>query len=252
VLNNKLYSQNNNSKIKKTLKKKPYLTKKIVNDSKKQKIISSTQCSTCNDAKFRSRSQSTENILLSKSDDKMNTSINSSNSSSSSPTWSSCSKKRGSSHSPICSRSCKPINPDSTYTMINSRSRSCDSILKQEDHDCRTFPFINLNPQSDILIQKLFETESNANRIASQLSFLKDFIKHEILSNDFDPMSIAHLEMERNRLLDQLDSFSMVFNELKAHLYEMNLNQVNGINCNEKNEMLLKQLESLEAENQVF
>jgi hypothetical protein len=251
-LNNKLYYQNKFiSKIKKTLKKKPNLTKKIVNDSKIQKIISSTQCSTCSDAKLRSRSHSKENILPSKSDDKMNTSINSNslNSSSSNPTWSSCSKKRGTSHSPICSRSCKPINPDSTYTMINTRSRSCDSILKQEDHD---FPFINLNPQSDILIQKLFETESNANRIASQLSFLKDFIKHEILSNDFDPMSFAHLEIERNRLLDQLDSFSMVFNELKAHLYEMNLNQINGINCNEKNEMLLKQLESLEAENQVF
>ena len=243
-------SNNNSNNNKKIFKKKPTLTKKTLSDSKLQKLIPSTQCSTCNDAKSRSRSQSTENIRP--SNDKMNISNNSSNSSSSSPTWSSGSKRRGSSHSPICSRSCKPMNPDSTYTMINSRSRSCDSTIKQENHDCRIFPYINLNPQSDILIQKLFETESNANRIASQLSFLKDFIKHEILSNDFDPMSIAHLEMERNRLLDQLDSFSMVFSELKAHLYEMNLNQVNNINNNEKNEMLLKQLESLEAENQVF
>lgn len=215
-----------------------------------QKQITGTNCSTCLEAKTRSKSAenlSTRPIELyptSSSESETPTSY----AEPQMPCWTPYdSRRRVSSHSPV-----KPI--DLTYTMCSNRSRSCDSLSREEKRCCplmESLPRVNLNPQSEILLQKLVEVESVGNRITSQLSFLKDYIKHELVAHEFDPIAVAHLELERNRLLDQLDAFELINRDLKAHLYEMNLNQMNcDANLN-RTESLMKQIESLEAENHV-
>jgi len=273
----------------------------LPNETKLQKNLPGTQCTTCDEVRSRSRSKSNEKIHLMP----LNTSTSSVSSSSSSPSdqhqhqqertrpidldlvndesarchsmpyWSRHQRqRRGMSHSPRRDphqqhHNCS-IDPNSTYTMplptVNCcRSRSYDSgLLSRNGHKLHREdePFVQLNPQSDLLNQKLIEIDSAANRIASQLSFLKDFAKHELLAmvhcssqESKSMMVIAHLELERNRLLDQLDSFAMIYREFKAHLYEMNLNLAsNGTNIHQENHCIdsfQKQIESLEAENQV-
>lgn len=138
--------------------------------------------------------------------------------------------------------------------MHSNRSRSYDSLLREEQK-CSTQDYyptnVHLTPLSENLLQKLAETESSVNRIASQLSFLKDYIKHELIRDEFSPVAVAHLEMERNRLLEQLDSFDLVNRDLKAHLYEVNMSQVNCAQDSEGSALLSRQIDALEAENHV-
>lgn len=169
-------------------------------------------------------------------------------------------------------------DPNSTYTLPYSRSRSHDSLMRSFREDCLPYridpisystpppppppyfhdslPASNVINNREFLVQKLIETESFANNIVHQLSLLKDFLiietnnPHQVLHNA--PIIIKRFEFDRDELLKQLEFFELANRDLKDTIYDFtspaNLNDLRQL---QENSTLIKQIDALEIENNV-
>ena len=176
------------------------------------------------------------------------------------------------------------LNPNSTYTLPFSRSRSHDSQIKArcarimnrldpatmythlhphqisppsaciQDHMIR--PMSSFECDSELLEEKLNETETHINRIVHQLTLMKDFL---ILETSVPPhvlpnvdLIISRYELDRNKLLGQLDLFEFANRDLRDIIHILKSHKsVNDIRHTQENSALLKQIEALEKENNV-
>jgi hypothetical protein len=193
-------------------------------------------CSVCKDSRPRSRSNSfidreyspnSSSSLVSSLDLHANGNINNNNNNNS----------RGQRGRRICSLS--PVSPKSrlnettgTYAKPN-RSKSWDRPL---DTTASRFRDEKAKSPNAALLDKLGEVEAYADEIAKQASSLLVNSQYKLIEKD------------RNELLNDIDLFTLACCDLKAIVYDLTLNKNNA---QQDNQLLLKQIDTLEAENNV-
>ena len=81
---------------------------------------------------------------------------------------------------------------------------------------------------------------------------LKDYLALNSPHQFLNPHTIAHLDSERNKLLDNLELFEMGTLDLKDSIYSLTRPAcMNQLQCMEENEMLQQKIDALEFEKNV-
>ncbi len=81
---------------------------------------------------------------------------------------------------------------------------------------------------------------------------LKDYLALNSPHQFLNPHTIAHLDSERNKLLENLELFEMGTLDLKDSIYSLTSPAcMNQLQCMEENELLLQKIDTLEFEKNV-
>ena len=110
---------------------------------------------------------------------------------------------------------------------------------------------------SELLVEKLTETESHANRIVHQLSLMKDFLlmetshPHQAIINS--SLIIKRFEADRNHLLRQLELYEFANRDLRDIVHSLKSHKsITDIRQLQENSSLIKQIDAVEQENNVI
>lgn len=182
---------------------------------------------------------------------------------------------------------------DSTYTLPYSRSRSHDSQIRARcarlmsridpithlpmhpHFHSHLPPMSHMHPiscshdhlrtvssfecDSELLEEKLNETEAHIGTIAHQLSSLRDFLIVETTS--IPPQNVIHdssliigrFEVDRNKLIRQMELFEFANRDLRDIIHSLKSHKsANDVRQLQENTALVKQIDALQIENNVY
>lgn len=152
----------------------------------------------------------------------------------------------------ICSLS--PIPTDRREQHEGTYSKSTPNRSKSWNNLSPTGRLQSENDGTDqklrALMDQVSQSETCANDIAKQLSSLKEFLQFDLLGN---PRTVViQLEKQRTQLLRNIDKFHMTNLDVRSMIYDLNSStSLNSLRYQQENELLVKQIETLELENQV-
>jgi hypothetical protein len=181
------------------------------------------------------------------------------------------------------------LDPNSTYTLPYSRSRSHDSQIRARCARIMSrldpithfpmHPHFNSMPplphmhvahdhlrtissfecDSELLEEKLNETEAHACTIAHQLLSLRDFLivetsnlpPHNVIQDS--SLIIGRFEVDRNKLIRQMELFEFANRDLRDIIHNLKSQKtINDVKQLQENTALVKQIDALQIENSVI
>lgn len=146
------------------------------------------------------------------------------------------------------------MDQNGTYS-IPARTKSHDSSLRSKD----LVPTCSIDPyqMTDVLINRLVDTESCSNEIAKHLGGLREFLLCELNMGPCElvhhaPFIVKRLDYDRCELLKRLELFELVNHDLRAVIYDLiDYKSAGNQRSLEENGNLIRHIQALEAENNV-